>query len=107
MQAGNCPGCDWKGPDVATSAGGKVIWCEWFGSNRVVNEVVNCSGWTRDLRLPNESRTEFLARQAANRLDSKRYQLALRAHRLAILALALSGLSLLVACARLLIERLP
>lgn len=103
---GTCRDCDWRGAEAGASSRGKLISCSWFGSNRVMEEVQDCPGWTRDLRLKDEARSEFLARQDANRLDSDRHKLALRAHRLAIIALAISGLSFLAILVKLLIDTL-
>ena len=103
---GTCRDCDWRGAEAGASSRGKLISCSWFGSNRVVEEMQNCPGWTRDLRLKGEARSDFLARQDANRLDSKRHKLALRAHRLAIIALVISGLSFLAILVKLLIDTL-
>lgn len=101
---GTCRDCDWRGAEAGASSRGKLISCTWFGSSRVVEEIQNCPGWTRDLRLKSEARSDFLARQNANRLDSERHKLALRAHRLAIFALVISGLSFLAILVKLLID---
>ena len=92
----NCDNCDWRSRDSSASSKGKIIYCEYFRCNKAIEEITDCPGWSKNLRLGNEGFAEFMARQKANRLDSKRHFLALKAHRLAIIALFLSGMSLLI-----------
>lgn len=100
----NCFDCDWKGKKEGKSSMGDNIFCERFNSSRVIQEIKNCPGWTRNHRHPNESIAEFESRQTEKRLDVNRYKLAVSAHKLSILAIIIAGCALSVVILKFIFE---
>lgn len=93
----NCDNCDWKGEARGNSSRGDSIFCERFNSTMIVQEVENCPGWTFNARHPNESIAEFESRQTTNKL-------AVSSKKLSILALIISGCTLLVVLIKFILE---